>query len=197
MPSRRYDIARRHLLPTLTLLDIAERSRAAGLAFINHAARWEKTDLAGWLVGPYQASTGGPSARRRESLVMERADGVETRTLVSVLTDARVRVLAVLESAVLSRDAIAFARRVAERGLLADVVDCDGRAGWIPLNAPHVRLTDRVLTLFATDALCRPADYEQMLAVCHLCEGVRIAPHARETPCDCERRGPRPCPVPR
>ena len=132
-------------------------------------------------------------APRRQSLIMERANSVETSTVATVLTDARVRVLSVLESAVLSRDTIAFAERVAERGLLGAVVDSQGHAGWRPLSIPQMRLTDRVLSLFAADALTRPDDYRNMLTVCHRCEGVRIELEARETRCRCERRSSRPC----
>ena len=53
----------------------------------------------------------------------------------------------------------------------------------MPVDTPRMRLAYRVLTLFAADALTRPAEYED-LAVCHRCERVRFK--QLEAKCACE-----------
>ena len=180
-------------IPTLLhdgirVVDVAERCRSAAMAFTNGAEGWDKADLAAWLVSEYSEAsrTGASIPPPGVPFSAPRRRTVETAAVDELLADARVRVLTALENAAISRDKTAFAQKfVAEHGLHR-ITDRAGVMGFIPVNAPRLRLAYRVLTLFAADALTRPGDYE-MLTVCHRCEGVRfrdVEPHCER----CEKR---------
>jgi hypothetical protein len=169
--------------------DVAARCRTAALEFTNGAEGWTKADLAAWLVGPYRAATrsgsvppppSSPSGTHRRS--------IEPAAVDDMLTDAHVRVLAVLENVAISRDKTTFAQRLAADNTLLRVTDRQGNAGWIPVAAPRMRLATRVLTLFAADALSRPGVYES-LTVCHRCEHVRFRDIDRDCGCGARPRG--------
>jgi hypothetical protein len=175
----------------LLVSDFAERARAAGLAFVNESTLWEKPELVAWLIGTYGDATRVHQGSRRGSAKITKLDPVETGTLESVLTDARVRALSALEGAAISRDPTAFARAMAARNVLLPIVDRNAKSGWMPVDVPRMRLVDRVLSLFAADALTRPDEFTKGLYVCHRCERVRIDAGAREAPCVCEAKDSR------
>ena len=171
------------------VLRLAERCRRAALSFTNGAELWTKADLAAWLVGPYtQATRGGslpPSSRSGRGA----RRSIEPAAVDELLADAHVRVLTVLENVAISRNKSSFAHHLVAEHALVRVADAAGVAGWMPVAAPRMRLAYRVLTLFAADALVRPADYAT-LVVCHRCERVRFA--SLDPDCGCTKRRRRP-----
>jgi hypothetical protein len=147
--------------------------RAAALAFVNGVTDgWGVGDLAMWLSGSYRSVT-----RRAASAADPRAR-TELAHLDEVVRDARWRVLAELEATALARGRAAFATRAISLGHIDRAVRT-GVAGWVPLDVPGMRLRDRVLSLFAVDALTYTRDYERLLFVCHRCEKVAFDVVAR------------------
>jgi hypothetical protein len=162
---------------------VAERCRRAALAFTNGAEVWTKTELAAWLVGPYrQAARAGTVPPPSPSSPPPRK--VEPAAVDDLLADAHVRVLTVLEDVALSRTKTGFARRLLEQHAVQRITSRGQTIGWIPIDAPRMRLAYRVLSLFAADALMRAADYET-LTVCHRCERVRF--RCLDPACGCTR----------
>ncbi len=163
---------------------MADRCRRAALAFTNGAEVWTKADLAGWLVGPYRGATRSGSMPPPSRASSPPGRKVEPAAVDDLLSDAHVRVLTVLENVAISRTKTAFARRLLEEHAVQRITDHGHTVGWIPMDAPRMRLAYRVLSLFAADALARPADYET-LTVCHRCERVRF--RCLEESCGCMR----------
>jgi hypothetical protein len=158
-----------------TPLGVADEARKAALAFLDGSAfRWSKGELAQWLSGPYARVTAhvgaGQNARRARG-------GVSAFQVSAILCDARWRVLAELEAAALCHGRLAFIDRSVARGLVVPA-RADGGLAWLPVNAT-ARLRDRVLSLFAADALARPLDYVHDLHVCPRCESVAFDSSAR------------------
>jgi hypothetical protein len=174
------------MVPTAgrSVVTLVDRCRRAALAFTNHAEPWTKADLAAWLVGPYREATRtGSVPPPGRSAPPPPGQRVRHAVVDDLLADARVQVVAALENVAISRTKIAFARPFVANNTVKQVVDQARKVGWLPVDAPRMRLTHRVLALFAADALTRPADYET-LAVCHQCERVRFRSVAER--CDCE-----------
>jgi hypothetical protein len=166
-------------------LDAAERCRRAALAFTNGAEVWTKAELAAWLVGPYREATrAGTVPPPSKSSPPPAGRKVEPAAVDELLADAHVRVLTVLENVAISRTKTSFARRLLEEHAVQRITEGGQTVGWVPIDAPRMRLAYRVLALFAADALTRPGDYES-LTVCHRCERVRF--RCLEETCGCTR----------
>lgn len=172
--------ARRTLDDGSTRESLSEDCRAAALCFMSGvAAGWDKLDLALWLTGPYARAT--RHARRGERVDVANANGVHAvaaESIETLLTRARVQLIASLEKAALELGVPAFANEMVERGLVRRVVDADRRAAWIPVDAARLRLKDRLQALFAADYLNVPYAYAELF-VCHRCEAVVFDAHAK------------------
>lgn len=160
--------------------------RIAGVAFLNGVTDgWKKSDLAAWLAGPYRAVTRAADDARRDTPRLVATDTARVSMsdglvrLDEIICEARWRVLAALEAAAMARGPIALATRARALGHVRGVVDADGRSAWVAIDAPGMRLRDRVLSLFAVDALAHPLDYARALTVCHRCERVLFDAAAR------------------
>jgi hypothetical protein len=171
------------LLHGVRVADVVARCRVAALAFTNGAGAWEKAQLAHWLIGPYRDATHMGSNAPPPMFTARPRGHVEPAGVDELLADAHVRVVSVLENAAISRDKTAFAKKIAAEHAMHPIIDVDAHTGWMPIDTPRMRLAYRVLTLFAADALSRPAEYEN-LTVCHRCERVRFK-HL-EAKCACE-----------
>jgi hypothetical protein len=151
----------------LSARQIASTARSAALAFMNYGRGWGARDLSTWLKGPYAKLTkdgaesdggiwGGPRPR-----------SIEARFVDGIVKSARREILAALRSAT-------FVRKSIDAGFVVACRDAAGEPAWI-LTGAATRLADRVLALFAIDALMRPADYEANLAICGSCEAISFS----------------------
>lgn len=179
-----------------SLRDVAIACRAAALEVLEGARTgdWAKTDIAAWLVGPYRAVTRlhlsaaelawadvtEVSDVRRPSTPAPLSDDVVDR----VLTRARREVVSELARfASGTGDPTAFVFRARARGNVIRCVDATSRSGFVPVAARpgSMRLSERVLSLFAADYLLRPKSYHDLCTVCTRCGTVVFDPRARTT----------------
>lgn len=150
---------------------VSAECREAALAFMSGVALgWDKLDLALWLTGPYARATRHAQRGERVANVTE-GDEIDDATIEELVTRVRGQLLASLEKAALEYGTLDFAEEAVERGLVRKAVDADGRDVWIPVDAPRMRLRDRVRALFAADFLDTPYAYAELF-VCHRCEAV-------------------------
>jgi hypothetical protein len=154
--------------------------REVALAFIaGVASGWGKADLAAWLAGPYRAvarRASRPAGHRSEPPFAVAQDKLET-----VMRDARWAALAALERASVAKGRTLLVERAATRGHLVAVRHPSGRKQWMPVDAPGMRLVDRVLSLLAADCIARPDDYASLLVVCPRCEAVWFNRRAKQS----------------
>lgn len=161
------------LLPGCRVRDVADACRSAGLGFAWSAHHgWGKRELAQWLVGPYAQAAGATRALRHSG--MRRAvthRPLDEADVTELLTNARREILDVLRNAWTWPADPGFARARVDEGLVAGIVDETSELGYAPVDAPGMRLVDRVRSLFIADYLTRPGDYAAF-AVCEDCEGA-------------------------
>jgi hypothetical protein len=176
------------LLPRgTTVLDVADRARAAGFVFVSSSRwGWGKRDLANWLVHDYRPAVLAAPARPRTEASASNADEASATKLASA---ARRRVVEMLGDATTEWAGTEFATESVEGGLVIGVSDEAGGIGYAPVHQARMRLVDRVASLFIADFLTRPRDYEQ-LVVCGSCDEVSFKwDEIHED--GCEARGPR------
>ena len=165
---------------------VAKDCREASLSFMSGVAKgWDKLDLARWLTGPYAHAT--RHAKRGERVVPLDAPSCDSdsdeseitaATIEALVTRVRGQLLASLEQAALQLGSLDFTDEAIERHLIRKVVDGDGGNVWIPVDAPRLRLRDRLRSLFAADYLNAPYTYAELF-VCHRCEAVVFDDHAK------------------
>lgn len=160
--------------------EMANRCRRAALRVVQGAARgWGKQELAKWLRETYAqlavhdaGSVPPPSSGGAESLTEERVE--------RMLETMRMDVLFVLRE-LMSPDGIkAFSEHVVEKQLVLQSHDAHGRDLLLPRARHRMSLADRVISLFAVDALLRPRDYELQLFVCDRCDAPVFDRDGRE-----------------
>jgi hypothetical protein len=164
-------------------LSVADAAREAMLSILRGIdSGWGKRDLAHWLAGPYRSVTAlaathevpeDSSTFRRPptTLVPDRLD--------SVLRAAKEEVMATLILAAPPDSDIRFSHRAVAAGYVVRTRDAQGRAGWAPVDAPRMLLSDRILSLVSVDYLMRPADYLALLSVCGVCQAVSFDAQVR------------------
>lgn len=156
---------------------IAAECREAAVAFMTGVASgWDKLDLALWLTGPYARATRHAKRGERVASLCDPSRPDETveiadETIESLVTHVRGQVIASLEKAALELGALEFSSDCVERGLVRRVIDAEDRDAWIPVDAPRMRLRDRIQALFTADYLNAPYNYAELF-VCHRCEAV-------------------------
>ncbi|HEX7601626.1 MAG TPA: hypothetical protein VF316_08480, partial [Polyangiaceae bacterium] len=74
----------------------------------------------------------------------------------------------------------AFSEHVVEKELVLRSHDAHGRDLLLPRARHRMTLADRVISLFAVDALLRPQDYELRLFVCERCDAPVFDRDGRE-----------------
>src|SRR5690349_4880890 len=110
---------------------VAAECRAAALAFVNGVASgWDKLDLVLWLTGPYARAT--RHVPRGERVAGLDADTeVASDTVEELVTRARARLVASLETAVLADGTLDFAVDAMDRGVVRRAIDLDGEIVWV------------------------------------------------------------------
>jgi hypothetical protein len=169
---------------SLSARDISSTARGAGLAFMNYGRRWGAAELSTWLKGPYARLTkegaesdggiwGGPRHR-----------SMEARFVEGIVKSARAEILAALR-----RPSKPFVRKSIDAGFIVACKDAAGETAWV-LTGDATRLADRVLALFAIDALMRPTDYESNLRICPSCDAISFSTFPIYGLACCQRSAP-------
>lgn len=148
---------------------ISNECRDAALAFLRGVTRgWDKIDLVLWLTGDYARATRHvPRGERVASMDDRDVDG---GALGELLDKTRAQLLACFEQVALD-GTLACAEECLVRGLVRKVTAPDGGLLYVPVDAPRMRLRDRLRSLLAADYLNEPGDYLTVY-VCHRCENV-------------------------
>lgn len=159
--------------PAALVLDarsVADACRRAGLRIVQGAALgWGKEELARWLREAYaplavQYETSIPPSAPPSSRPLAE-DRVER-----MLGGMRAEVMLVLNEMRDAEGIDAFVHHFVEDRLVLRVDDVDGEACVVPRARSRMLLLDRVLSLFAVDAILRPRDYVEGLFVCSRCD---------------------------
>ena len=133
------------------ILDVAEACRQAALEFVS-GPRVTKRALAAWLEGPYLTLV---------TLVDEdpRRDPVRTDQVTEMPAFARAYVLGMMRGITRSPSEVGFTIAAMHDGWIERCCDSTGRLGWVPVDRPNMRLSERVLSLVAVDYLARPGEW--------------------------------------
>jgi hypothetical protein len=161
---------------------IGEQCRATGLGIVNNAQRWGKAELAGWLTGPYRRVTQyavgvhGPRSEtgRRVNHTLpyqtppstEVADG-QVETLLGQL---REEIICLFKGATLEK-IDSFSHACLNHDFVVEHVMDDGTQLYLPVDRPRMRLLERVVSLFAADALMWPGAYSTV-RICDQCSAL-------------------------
>jgi hypothetical protein len=103
---------------------------------------------------------------------------VDERFVRRMVHAARSQVLGTLAAIDRRFGVVTFAEDLLLCGTVVRTTDTQGEPAFVPAPGPTT-LGDRVLALFAADALTRPGDYLRSLALCNDCELVSFDPAAR------------------
>ncbi|CAN5817995.1 hypothetical protein BH09MYX1_BH09MYX1_11910 [soil metagenome] len=161
---------------------IADACRRAGLRIVQGATLgWGKEELARWLRETY-----APLAIRDVDSLPPSSGSSMTKDLSEdrierMLGFMRADVLLVLREMMDHEGLDAFARDFVEQNLVLRVDDLEGAPCVVPRARSRMLLLDRVLSLFAVDALLRPGDYLDALFVCSRCDAPVFDRDGRET----------------
>lgn len=139
--------------------------RAAATAFLEGVERgWGKRELAMWLAGPYRALAKRPARAPAAKGGAERSvDGLALADVMARAYDGVVAFLLDLEAGEWQPVTDAMrAHHVRPSRLSGDLV-------WLPVDAPRMRLEERVRSLFLVDYLFEPESYEGAFGVCASC----------------------------
>lgn len=138
----------RRLPDGMSVLDVAEGCRLAALAFVLDTPLTAR-GLAAWLSGPYRALVGAASDH-----APVRSDQVVESALY-----ARAYVAGVMRGMSHVPSDVSFSYAAMHDGWIERCRDATGRPGWLPVDRPRMRLTERVLSLVAVDYLVRPEEW--------------------------------------
>lgn len=148
---------------------ISNECREAALTFLRGVtAGWDKIDLALWLTGDYARATRHVPRGERVAALTDRE--VTSESLNELLDKSRAQLVACFEQAALDGN-LACAEECLTRGFVRKVTAPDGGTLYVPVDAPRMRLRDRLRSLLAADYLNEPGDYLSVY-VCHRCENV-------------------------
>jgi hypothetical protein len=159
--------------------DEVDHCRSAALGFMAGATSWDKRKLAHWLQIIYRPLVGGMWSSPYKLTPaygmgkVAAATRVERRALDGVVANAHEDVLGVLRE-IVSRPSIEMGRKLIAANLVTRAIDGDGIFGWAPLAQARMPLSARVMSLFVTDFLARPWDYEENFVVCDMCNSVHF-----------------------
>lgn len=166
-----------HLPGSVTVTDVADACRSALCQFLALTSG-EKRALSEWLVGPYARATSyvprrrptsipPASSRRPEAVPLSQPERIEDLVVTSQ-RDAHATIAAALQGG-----SEALVERLPSLVHVHRVEDAFGAHGFAPIDAPRMRLNDRVLSLILADFLTRPDDFMRNMR--NLEEAARVA----------------------
>ena len=145
---------------------VALECRSAALALLRGSA-WDKRQLATWLVSRYRplASFAKPEAGEEGPVSAPAASsgGANVGALPGVIREARQRTLDAIQAALALETCIP----VEQLGNVARVQDLLGERGWVPVDRPRMRLSDRVVSLVTAHRLTLPSEFGEAWAHVH------------------------------
>jgi hypothetical protein len=183
------------LPPGVGVVDIAAKCRTAVLVLLESAhVPWGKADLAEWLTGPYRETTSFASSREPAPSLAppslgapsSRRGPVREQRIEEVLRETRAAAVDGFKRIAGEHPDLSFSYGVVYGRAVERCRDETGATGWLPVDRPGAKLSDRVLALIAADYFVRPADYLCLLAVCEMCERVTF---------DARSKARRACPL--
>ncbi|MDB4936049.1 MAG: hypothetical protein JWP87_3021 [Labilithrix sp.] len=135
------------------VVDVAEECRRGAVVFVSgidgHASR---RAIAAWLDGPYRTAV---------EMIGTRSLDVPLRAgeVTEIVAYARAHVIGVIRGIARVPSDVSFTHAAMHDGWIEPCTDATGRSGWVPVDRPKMRLSERVLSLVAVDYLVRPADW--------------------------------------
>lgn len=170
----------RVLPPGVSACEVAGVARGAGLAFlVGSAVGWGREQLRSWIVECYapavswtRVADGGGT---EDSL-----SGLDEVDVHALITGTRERMMRMLLTARVNWRPPSFARAMIEARLTVTVYDRDGEQAYAPAVHADMRLVDRVTSLFVSDYLSRPSDYDRIVS-CDSCGDVAIGTAPRHS----------------
>jgi len=156
-----------------TLADVADRSRAAYIALMKSAVTpFKNADLAEWFKGPYRRAV-APAALmlgRMPTPFSIARGSVDVHVDVLTLQAREEALVALRRLRSLKEQDTSFTFDARNQGHIVEWRDAAGTRGLVPVDAPDMKLYERVLALIAVDYCARPQDFEDRLAICRRCE---------------------------
>lgn len=165
----------------------AHACRRTALLILEGARRnWGKRELADWLTGPYErlavpdeemdegmpVSSSEPSSKDPSCVVVP-------NRIDTLLEAMRADLLIVLRELTTTDGIAAFAQVAVATGLVALSTDVEGVDAIVPRSRRRMSLVERVMSLFAVDALVHPAAYESELVICPRCAVITFDAETR------------------
>ena len=155
-----------HLPASVTVTDVADAARLALTQFLVMDA--EKRALSAWLVGPYGRATAFAPHRshsvRPPASVRARSSFPPPELAIEELVEhAKSEARATLTAAVQGGPE-ALVQRMPSVVQVIRVDDAFGGHGFAPIDAPKLKLSDRLLSLLVADFLTRPDDFAREMA---------------------------------
>jgi hypothetical protein len=133
-----------------SVLDVAEECRRVALDFTDTLPR--PRAFAAWREGPYRNVVDMLGTRSLEK-------PVRAGEVIEIPAYARAYVIGVMRGMCRIPSDVSFTYAAMHDGWIERCADATGRPGWVPVDRPNMRLSERVLSLVAVDYLVRPADW--------------------------------------
>ncbi len=156
--------------------------RRTALLILEGARRnWSKRELADWLSGPYErlAIPDEEDDVAPASAAIVPPNRVVGRGIDTLLDAMRGDLLIVLCELMTAEGLAAFGQVAVSTGLVARTEDVEGAFAIVPRSRRRMSLVERVMSLFAVDALTNPAAYETELVICRRCAAISFDKDAR------------------
>jgi hypothetical protein len=152
-----------HLPRSVTLTDVADACRTAVSRFL--ALPLEKRPLSEWLVGPYAQATSFVPRRRPTSIPPPSSRGPvsPSERIEDIVAHAQAEAHATIGAAATGGPEALVARLPSLVHVLR-VEDAFGARGFAPIDAPRMKLNERILSLILADFLTRPDDFVRAMA---------------------------------
>jgi len=162
-----------HVLANPSEYPHPESLRAVGRAFVD-GEDWTKRQLVTWLEGPYREVAVPATQEEIDAAVESKRHStlrpVAESTVVLLLIQTRTDVIAALEH--LMTGDTSFVRACAVNGSIGRFTLEDGSDCFLPMHRPKMKLTERVLSLFAADYLNDSDAYRESLSICEHCGSI-------------------------
>ncbi len=155
---------------------VALDCRSATVTFLRGSG-WGKRELAGWLLGRYRPiaalvpgaerdCTGRSEDRKRSRARSPIPSDLPTLCPLSLLAliDGAKRGTVAAVRAALEANPTDFAVEAIQHGNVLRVEDFLGEEGWVPVDRPRMRLTERLISLVTAHRLTDPEDFEESWA---------------------------------
>jgi hypothetical protein len=136
----------------VAILDVADACRRAAIDFMTDTPTSQRA-LAAWQDGMYQSlvTIVEPDLRRAP---------LRTDAVLELPAFTRAYVLGVMRGLAYPPIDVSFTVAAMHDGWIERCCDGFGQTGWVPLDRPNMRLSERVLSLIAVDYLVRPEEWQ-------------------------------------